>query len=425
VFRYVAMLRGWLAYCVALASVWSVAACPVAVAGGSEVDQSGQSFVQLTLRLGALAGHEEEVDSYFGPPIVRTVAQDSVAGVKLEADSLLSRMRAVESAHPSSRGSRLLTQIRGLDALLRIMEPDTRASFESEARGLYIRSVPTPDGANMRKALAALASAVPGPGPLAQRVAAFYQDFVVPEDRRRLVFERALQECRKRTLTHWQLPPAEKLDVEWTGDVPAAWHRYRGGLHSTLQVNPDAVALVGSSVDVACHEAYPGHHAQFVLQDQKGLAVEDQVVLLRSPASVLREGAANFGVEIVFPFEQRVAFDEHVLFPLAGLDPRQARHYETVHRLVDQLSVAAVPIIAAYHDHRLSAEEAEQRLTDEALITSPGALLAFEDRYGAYVLGYTAARDSVRDYIHARSRLTGKDDWVVLSELVSDPWGNL
>jgi hypothetical protein len=145
--------------------------------------------------------------------------------------------------------------------------------------------------------------------------------------------------------------------------------------------------------------------------------------MLRSPASVLREGAANFGVELAFPFEERVAFEERVLFPLARLDPRQARRYETVHRLVDQLSAAAAPIIASYRDHRLSLDDAEQQLANRAMVTSPRALLEFADHYGAYVLGYTAVRDSVRDYVSARSRITAGDDWSVLSDLVSDPYG--
>ena len=292
---------------------------------------------------------------------------------------------------------------------------------------MYARSVPSLEARAAHQVSTALEAALPGPGPLSQRLAGFYRDFVVPADRRRVVFERALRECRNRTLAHWQLPQAEKLDVEWTDSVPAAWHRYRGGWRSTLQINPDAVALVGSAIDIACHEAYPGHHAQFLLQDQRaqpaGLPVEDRVVLLRSPASVLREGAANFGVELAFPFEERVDFDERVLFPLARLDPRQARRYETVHRLVDQLSAAAAPIIAAYRDHRLSSDEAERQLASEALVTSPSALLEFADHYGAYVLGYTAVRDSVRNYVQARSQLTGKDQWSVLRDLVADPYG--
>jgi hypothetical protein len=341
---------------------------------------------------------------------------------------LLSRMELEEAARPTPRGSRLLAQIRSFDALLQVIGSTARSeSFEDEAQSLYARSVPGLEPGAAHQVIATLEAALPGPGPVSQRLAVFYRDFIVPADRRRVVFERALRECRSRTLAHWQLPRAEKLDVEWTDSVPAAWHRYRGGWRSTLQINPDAAVLVGSAIDLACHEAYPGHHAQFLLQDQSaqpaGLPVEDRVVLLRSPASVLREGAANFGVELAFPFEERVAFDERVLFPLARLDPRQARRYETVRRLVDQLSATAAPIIASYRDHRLSSDDAEQQLANEALVTSPGALLEFADHYGAYVLGYTAVRDSVRDYVKARSRITGKDEWAVLCELVSDPYG--
>jgi hypothetical protein len=418
------------------AALCSVVATGSAVTGsgsgsGSETEQAAEAFVALALRLGAMPGHKEEVDSYFGPEALHPAVQDDpdgLARLQADTDALLSNMEFEDTAHPSLRGARLLAQIRGFDALLQVIGPAARSeSFEDQAQRLYALSVPSLEAGAADRIIAALEAALPGPGPLSQRLSGFYRDFIVPADRRRVVFERAVQECRGRTLAHWQLPPAEKLDVEWTDSVPAAWHRYRGGGRSTLQINPNAVALVGSAIDVACHEAYPGHHAQFLLQEQRaqpaGLPVEDRVVLLRSPASVLREGAANFGVDLAFPFEERVAFDERVLFPLAHLDPRQARRYETVHRLVEQLSAAVAPIIAAYRDHRLSSDEAEQQLAHEALVTSPGALLEFADRYGAYVLGYTAVRDSVRDYVKARSRITGKDEWAVLRELVADPWG--
>jgi hypothetical protein len=413
----------------------SAALCSALAVGTSDAveheEAAAETFVGLTLRLGAMMGHEDEVDSYFGPPALLPVAQnDSFAQLRADAGALLSRARLEEVAHPSPRGSRLLAQISSFDSLLDVVGPAAARSesFEDEAQRLYGRSVPEgPPAGAAHQARAALETELPGSGPLSQRLADFYRDFIVPADRRRVVFERALQECRSRTLAHWQLPREEKLDVEWTDDVPAAWHRYRGGWRSTLQINPDAVALPGSAINVACHEAYPGHHAQFLLQDQRaqpaGLPVEDRVVLLRSPASVLREGAANFGVELALPFEQRVAFEEHVLFPLAHLDPHRARRYETVHRLVDQLSAAAAPIIAAYRDHRLSQDDAEQRLGNEALVTSPGALLEFADHYGAYVLGYTAVRDSVRDYVTAQSHITARDEWSVLRELVADPYG--
>lgn len=401
-------------------------------AEGNRLDQAAETFVQLTLRLGATAGHGEEVDSYFGPEALRQAARNSTGGLaalKADTAALRSSLELEEPGPPTARGLRLLSQVRSFDALLQVIAPGMHPqhSFEDEALHLYGLSVFGMDAGAARQAIAGLDTALPGPGPLSQRLVAFYRDFVVPRDRRRAVFERALLECRRRTLAHWQLPQRERLDVEWTESVPAAWHRYRGHWRSTLQINPDAVALAGSAIDVACHEAYPGHHSQFLLQDQSaqptGLPLEDQVVLLRSPASVLREGAANFGVELAFPFEDRVSFDEHVLFPLAGLDPQQARRYETVHQLADRLSAAAAPIIAAYRDHRLSSDDAAASLAGQAQILSPAALLEFADKYGAYVLGYTAAREAVRRQVTISSQLNGKSPWDALRELVSDPYG--
>jgi hypothetical protein len=399
-----------------------------AVAAGSEPEQAAETFVGLTLRLGAMKGHEEEVDSYFGPRTLHPAAQDAHGGLAqltADADALLSRMELEEAAHPTPRGSRLLAQVRGFAALVHLIARPGTWHFEQEALRVYGMSVPGVDQARTRQALVALDAALPGPGDLSQRLATFYRDFLVPPDKRAAVFDRALQECRRRTAAHWPLPRAERLEIQWTGNVPAAWHRYSGHGVSTLQINPDAVALIGSAIDVACHEAYPGHHAQFLVMEQAagaaGLPVEERIVLLRSPASMLREGAANFGVELAFPFEDRIAFDRAVLFPLAELNPAQARQYETVHALVDQLSSSAAPVLAEYRDGRLSFDEASRTLATDAQISSPAALLEYADRYGAYVLGYTAARGRVRDYVSGRSRRTGDDPWTVLRQVVSQP----
>jgi hypothetical protein len=417
--RISALVRG--ALCCAVAVGFAAAA-------GSEPEQSAETFVGLTLRLGAMRGHEEEVDSYFGPESLRPTAQNGPGGLArltADADALLSSLELQEAAHPTPRGSRLLAQVRSFAALVHTIAQPGRGHFEQEALRVYGMSVPGVDQAQARQALVALDATLPGPGDLSQRLGTFYRDFMIPPDKRAAVFDRALQECRSRTVAHWPLPPSERLEIQWTNDVPAAWHRYSGHGVSTLQINPDAVALIGSAIDVACHEAYPGHHAQFLVMEQAagaaGLPVEERVVLLRSPASVLREGAANFGVELAFPFEDRVAFDRAVLFPLAGLDPARAPQYETVHALVDQLSSAAAPILAAYRDGRLSFGEASTTLATDAQVSSPAALLEYVDRYGAYVLGYTAARDQVRDYVSGRSRRTGEDPWTVLRQVLSEP----
>jgi hypothetical protein len=403
---------------------------PPRAAAATEIslEQAAEGFVSLALELGAIKGHADEVDSYFGPASLRPRAgapPRSLAALSSQAEMLLQQLSRLQDLAPTERGARLLGQVRSFTALLQVIQHRGKWSFEQEAARVYGMAVPAADPAVTAKSLAALSAALPGSGALSVRLEDFLSEFVVPAERRQAVFERALQECRRRTLAHWRLPADERLKVEWTTSVPAAWHRYRGHDFSLLQINPDAIVLVGSAIDIACHEAYPGHHAQFLLMrlsaGPAGLPVEDEIVLLRSPASVLREGAANFGVELAFPFEDRVRFDREVLFPLAGLDPAQARRYETVHRLIDRLSSAAAPILAAYADRRVSFGVAASELQTEAQISSPEALLQFLDQYGAYTLGYTVARDIVGNYVRDRSRLTGEDEWTVLRSVVAQP----
>jgi len=49
--------------------------------------------------------------------------------------------------------------------------------------------------------------------------------------------------------------------------------------------------------------------------------VEFSIYPLFSPQSLISEGSANFGREVAFSLDERLAFERDVLFPLAGLDP--------------------------------------------------------------------------------------------------------
>lgn len=387
------------------------------------VDRQAEEFVTLALALGR-APHDEEVDAYFGPPRLAEIARDTDIG----RDALLPRAQALEASlqqaqqrSPSPRRARLTAQVQSFSALLETVAAPRSLSFEAEARAIYGVDVAGGDALLQRVIARRLDALLPGSEPLAQRVAAYRALFVVPEGRRRAVFERSLAECRSRTLAHWTLPAGERVEVEWTRKVDAAWHRYEGGYRSRLQINPAAVAYLGSALDVACHEGYPGHHAQFVLMDAaagaSGLPVEDTIVLLRSPASVLREGAANYGVDLAFPLSERIAFEREVLFPLAGFDPHEAARYVEVHHLAGELSLATVTILSDYRDGRVAADTAATQLESAALVASPRALLAFVDRFGAYAIGYTAARNAVRDAIAAR----GSDPWQALRALLVQP----
>lgn len=385
--------------------------------GNDPVEAQARRFVGLALDLGRI--DDKAVDAYWGPGALRPPATSRPPSLDRIATDATALADEAGSDGSSARQTRLADRTRHLAALAEVMRNPRRWSFAEEASRVYDMPPPPLDKSALAKARAELAALLPGTGPLAARVDAFRARYVIPEDRREAIFTRALAECRRRTLAHWRLPPTEHIDVQFTNDVDAAWHRYQGRYRSLLQVNPQAVAFLGSALDVACHEGYPGHHAQFVLQEQAagtgGLPIEDRIVLLRSPESLFREGAANYGVDLAFPPADRLAFTRDVLFPMAGFAPAEAERFERVRALIDRLAPASAPILAAYRDGHLAPDAAAARLQEEALIASPQPLLAFADSFGAYTLGYTVARDAVARSVAQLAR--GGDRWSALARL--------
>ncbi|PZU07461.1 MAG: hypothetical protein DI605_15470 [Sphingomonas sp.] len=400
---------------------------PSPLAPPDPLERQASRFAELALAFGQT--DKKEVDAFFGPDTLRPNADRPTPSLDdLQRDlAALAADIAKDPGPASPHRTRLLSRVTHLQALIETIQKPRAVSFDDEARRVYgIDPVPV-DMAAIAAARTELERLLPGPGRLADRVDAFRARYVIPEGKREALFDRALAECRRRTRAHWDLPATERLDVEWTAGVDAAWHRYSGGYRSQLQINPNAVAFLGSAIDVACHEGYPGHHAQFVMQDvaagRGGLPVDERVILLRSPDSMFREGAANYGVDLAFPPADRLAFERDVLFPLAGFPPAEAAKFEKVRALIDRISPATAPILRDYRDGRLSAEAASAALQRDALVTSPEALLGFVDELGPYALGYTVARDWVAGRV-ARAAATPEgrgDRWAILRAYVAAP----
>ena len=379
----------------------------------------GQARRSVSLALALQRLSPADVDSYFGPPDL-TAAPGTSAAVRADVQALASELRTDQRAAPLPRRARLLARVQQLDALLGLIAAPRSLDFDTEGSSVFgianAGAIPPARAQMHARARQQLAALLPGSGSLAARVAAYRQRFLIPPDRRKAVFLRALAECRARTLAHWPLPAGEAIDVTWSSAVPAAWHVYLGQFRSRLQINPAAVVDPAAAIDVACHEAYPGHHAQFVVLEAQagGMPLEEQIVLLRSAASALREGAANYGISLAFSAADRTSFIAGTLLPLAGLETGDARRYAEVHQLMGQLATAVVPILRRYRTGELPRAAALAALADEALVSSPDALLRFFEAYSALVLGYSLAEERVRAHIDGQP-----DRWAALAVLLA------
>lgn len=380
------------------------------------LENQARRFVVLATSLGHL--RPKEIDAYWGPPDLDKRNKGPVPSVPGLRRDLVQLRDDVRRDTASARRDRLTARLDRLIALLAIIEKPRALGFEEQARQVYGMALPPTDQAAAARALKTLGRLLPGHGDLTSRLAVWRARFTILETRRKTVFLRALAECRARTERRWPLPPDEKLDLVWSSDVPAAWHRYLAHHRSELRINPDAVADPAAALEVACHEAYPGHHAQFLALDAaKGAAVEDRVVILRSPEQMLREGAASYGAELAFTDAERLAFVRDILFPLAGLDRRQAASFLQVHRALAALAPSALPILRDYYDGRIASGDAMARLMLEAQIASPQALLDYTRQMGAYVGGYSAAVQLVADCM---GRMRRDDRWAMLRDTVAD-----
>ena len=386
------------------------------------MEKKAQAYVVLALSLDQQK--EGEVDSYFGPSEFLKEAQGNASTVEeLLADAIGLASSINESTAPETevRARHLLEKVEQLITVIELILAPDKLPFREETDTLYGLSLPEKILSYQEK-LDELESLLPGRGTLAFKLASYNNKLVIPADKREAVFEAALAACRERTLTYWDLPADESLSIEWTRDVQAAWHQYEGANKSTLRINGLTVGLVSGAVDLACHEGYPGHHAQFVLMDNadnvQGLPIEDSLVLLRSPGSVLREGAANAGIDLVFPFAERLTFERDVLFPIAGLSASEAETNLRIHTLVNELSSAVVPIIEEYYNGDIIFNAASFRLEREAMISSPIALLEFVDEYGTYSMGYTVARDMINTHLNT---LPDSQRWQALANLITQP----
>ncbi len=270
------------------------------------------------------------------------------------------------------------------------------ATFDEESRLVYGAVAPAVDEREMALARAELDRLLPGEGPLAPRYASFQKRFLVPPSALDEALTRALGECRRRALERLDLPAEESVRLEYVSGAPwPSFATYLGDYRSVVQVNRDFPLAVSNVLEIASHEAYPGHHIVNVLRE-RSFGRERSLEPAAGSEALLHEGLASFGLELAFPGEERLRFERGVLFPLAGLDPSEADRYHRVEREIRRLAPLRVEAARAYLDGERDRVQSVLFLENEALVPAPWAFLRFVDRYRTYVIAYTLGPKRVR-----------------------------
>jgi hypothetical protein len=426
-------------YVLVLLMVLSCACARAAPPPSSNMNQVAERYVKLVLRVGQ---HDADyVDAYYGD----TTWNPTGAPVPLEA--LVTERKAINAdlrpLKPATGpgGAAINDELvilrydyldRQLDAVAARLEmlQGKKVSFDEESRRLYDAEAPHKAEAEFAAVLDQLVRLLPGQGPLVDRYAAFRAHFLIPRDRVDAVFRAAINECRARTLQHMSLPPDEQFAVEYvSGKSWSAYNWYKGQYHSLIQVNTELPISIDRAIDLACHEGYPGHHVYNALLEKtlvrdRGWA-EFSVYPLFSPQSLIAEGTANFGIEVAFPGDTRLAFERDALYPIAGLDPATAKTFAAVQHLIDILSYAGNEAARRYLNGEIDRAQAALWLQQFAMMPKDRAeqRVKFFDQYRSYVINYNLGRDLVRSYIERHGGTVDQPDvrWREFGKLLASP----
>jgi hypothetical protein len=418
------------AWAVAVAVLAACAAPLAQPPQGLPMNAIAEQYVKLVLALGQ---HDADyVDAFYGPGEWKTEAERqklALSQIRAAAARSIATMPATQGGDELAalRHEYLRRQLESLDGRARMLE-GAKLTFDEESRVLYDAVAPTHPASYFQSALDELGRLLPGDAPLIDRYDAFRQRFIIPPDKLSAVFDRAIGECRRRTLAHVQLPANESFTVEYVTNKPwSGYNWYQGGYRSLIQVNTDLPIYIDRAIDLACHEGYPGHHVYNVLLEQHLVRerswIEFTIYPLFSPQSLIAEGTANYGIEVAFPGDERTAFERDVLYPLAGLDPAQAGAYASVAALVDRLAYAGNEAARNYLNGDATRTQAVDWLVRYAMMSPARAeqRTRFFDTYRSYVINYNLGKDLVKQFVQSRSGSDPAQRWKEFAQLLASP----
>jgi hypothetical protein len=402
------------------------------------MNQIAEDYVKLVLEIGLY--RPEYIDAYFGPEEWRPneksrIKIDStlISSLNKKTDNLLNRLDELSSYNATEieilRYRFLYKQLLSVKGMAAIIS-GTEFTFEKEAQILYDAYPPELGKEHFADILKELGNILPGEGNLTDRYNKFKDQFIIPKDKLDAAFNLAMEECRQRTSQYITLPENERFEVEYVSDKPwGAYNWFKGNFTSIIQVNTDLPLTVDRIICLSAHEGYPGHHIFNSLIEQKLVRergwMEYSVYPLYSPISLIAEGTANFGEELIFPGNSKSIFMKEILFPLVELDESLTEDYQKVLDLVNQLGYSDNEAGRNYLNGNWEREEALQFLREYSLHSKERAdkKLDFIEFYRSYIINYNYGYDLVKNYIE-RNGGTKNDlrrQWELFEQLLTRP----
>ncbi len=240
------------------------------------------------------------IDGYYGPPELAQTDARPLEDLTRAAEELASAVAGLEQAE---RRVFLEAQVRAMQTSVALLRGEP-IPYRDEVRLLYdIEPTRVPEQ-EFEQAHAVIADLLPGDGPLAEREQQFRTRFVIPPERMRDLFDAIVGELARRTRARFDLPDQESFEVQFVQNQPwSGYNWYLGNNRSRIDINTDLPKYLTDLPDLIAHEAYPGHHTEHAIKDQRLYREqgrgEHAILLINAPECVVSEGIATRALRAV------------------------------------------------------------------------------------------------------------------------------
>ncbi len=273
-----------------------------------------QQYIFLAFRIHKIVQARYEspfVEAYYGPPAWQSQVETEPALEPIELlrqTMKLANALAVQNFTPN-REVYLEKHVKAMETVCRKLTGET-FSLQEEAKYCLDISPTWTSEKQFEQAHALYETVLPGTKSLAERLHLYQSILAFPSDQTDALtdfIKQAFTEAHKRTNAFLKLPQGEEIELEyrpsWEYDAAAY---YQGNYRTYCIVNVSATeAYIARLFDhKICHEAYPGHHTEYILKEQqlarKEGYLEHTLVLTLCPQSVITEGIAMVAHEMIF-----------------------------------------------------------------------------------------------------------------------------
>jgi hypothetical protein len=368
--------------------------------------QLGEDFVKIALAIDEhLPGY---VDSYFGPEEWKQEAKGAgkilLHDLSRRVDHLVDEISHADGMDAQRRDF-LARQVTAMQMSLRLLSGE-KVSLTEEVSALYDVQPQWKDEAVFEEAHRELDQVLPEGGSLMERSEKWKKSLEIPMEKVRELIPPVTSKLRERTRKKFALPHEESFVVEFVSNQPwGAYNWYLGEYKSRIDINTDQPARLPFLPGLIAHEAYPGHHTELVIKEEKLIRQrkyhEHVLTLINSPSCVIAEGIATSALETVLTNSELEDWYREELLPRAELTHIDPKRILEISRAGDKMAGLWGNAAFMLHDQNKNTDDILSYLQEHGLHTSKEADQAIKfisnPLYRSYIFTYHVGYDLLKE----------------------------